>query len=162
MKFAKSTKVIAGTKVWSAPLRVLRVPFSQNATEKDTGVRFMKGDVIEDCRVVVTTAVAASTIDVGLNGTTHDDADGLIDGCPCTAVGYPAVVDNAELASLVGALLQSGADGIAAVAANEGGANKLLIREDNCPLTYTTSAHAIAGYILVFFRSIEDGANYAS
>jgi len=163
MKFSESTKVLAGTRVWSAPLRVLRVPFSNsNTAEIDTKVRFMKGDLIEDCRVVVTTAVASSTIDVGLNGTTHDDPDGLVKAVSCAAAGYPAIVDNTETASKMGALLQSGADSIAEQAANEGGPSKLLIREDNCPLTYTTTNHAIAGYILVFFRSIEDGANYAS
>lgn len=150
---------VSGVKIYSAPARIVRIPFSQNASEKATNVVLMKGDVVEDCRIYVTTNVAASTIDVGLNGSTHDDPDGLIDGASCVNAGWVAIVDNTELASKVSALLQSGADGIAAVAANEAGPQGLLITEDNCPVTYTTSAHAIAGFIYLKVRSLDEGAN---
>jgi len=159
MKFLESTKVLAGTAVWSAPLRVLRVPFSNSATvEKDTGVRFQAGDIIEDVRVKVTTEQASSTISVGLNGATQDDADGLIKALPTTAAGWLKVNDEAETASRVGAFLQGGANGVTEAAAYEGGPNRLLITED-VPLTYTTTNHAIVGYIYVFFRTLDDGAS---
>jgi hypothetical protein len=159
MRVIDTTSVPAGLKNYSAPLRVLKIPFSNTATvEVNAGVYFEKGDVIEDVRVYVTTNVAASTIDVGLDGTTHNDPDGLLDGVSCVNAGWPKVVDNAEAASLLGALLQSGADGVAAVAANEGGPQRLLIRENSCPLTYTTTNHAVAGFIYVFYRSLDDGA----
>jgi hypothetical protein len=136
-----------------APLKVLKVPFVKKTSEFATGVQFMKGDVIVDCRIKVVANVAGSTIDVGLDGTTHNDGDGLLDGVSCATAGRPKVIDNTETASLVGALLQSGVEGVAAVAANEAGPSGLLIAEDNCPLTYTTSDHAITGYIYVFFYS---------
>lgn len=159
MRLIDSARALTALKVYSAPLRVLKIPFSKSTSEKNAGVYFEKGDIIEDVRIYVVTNVAASTIDVGLNGTTHDDPDGLVDGASCAAAGWPKVVDNTETASLVGALLQSGADSVAAVAANEAGPQRLLIRENSCPLTYTTSDHTIAGFIYVFYRTLDEGAN---
>lgn len=153
-----SNSAVNQHEVLSAPLMVLKVPFTKQTSEKDTGVKFMKGDVIVDCRIKVVTNVAASTIDVGLNGSVHNDPDGLVDGVSCATAGRPTIIDNTEAASKVGALLQSGIEGVAAVAANEAGPSPLLIVEDDCPLTYTTSDHAIAGYIYVFYRSV--GADY--
>jgi hypothetical protein len=59
----------------------------------------------------------------------------------------------------MGGMLQEGADGQATVAAATGGPSRLLIREDNCPLTYTTTNHAHAGYIYIWYRTLDEGAN---
>ena len=154
-----NNSISAGVRVYHAPLRVIRVPFNVNNVETNTNVYFDAGDVIEDCRIKVTTAVAGSSVDVGFDGTTHNDPDGLIDGATCAATGWPMVSDSSASASTMGGMLQEGAGGQATVATATGGPSRFLIMEDDCPLTYTTSDHACAGYIYIWYRSLDEGAN---
>ncbi|MBW1996419.1 MAG: hypothetical protein JRJ29_00500 [Deltaproteobacteria bacterium] len=156
-----SVLVDLGKKVdadlFSAPLRVLKVPFSKSTSEYKTGIKFQAGVIIEDVRVKVTTAVASSTIDVGLDGSTHNDPDGLIDGLSCAAAGWPnaSKPDASSPGNNYGPMMEFGADGKTVVANVNAYPAKLLIRGE-AELTYTTSNHAVEGYIYVFLRLLED------
>jgi hypothetical protein len=63
----------------------VRIPFTMNALETDTGVDLPEGMIISDVIVEVTNKVANATIDVGLLG---DGADGFLDGESCANLGF--------------------------------------------------------------------------
>ncbi|MHC1597236.1 MAG: hypothetical protein ACXQT3_02855 [Methermicoccaceae archaeon] len=133
----------------------IRVPFTQNASETDTSIDLPQYMVVRDCIIEVTTAVASSTIDVGLLSTeSGGDADGFLDGESCASAGIVEhnMVDDTAANNTLGALLVEAdiksADGTAlyySVPKVPGhvcdGTAKSLV--------YQTSAHAIAGNILL-------------
>jgi len=63
----------------------VRIPFTKNTSETDTGVDLPEGMIISDVIVEVTNEVANVTIDVGLLG---GDAVGFLVGESCAAKGF--------------------------------------------------------------------------
>jgi hypothetical protein len=136
----------------------IKVPFSQNATVKDTGIDIPGGVIIRDVIVNVTTAVTDATIDIGfLNSGESGDEDGLLDGESCATAGLVAhnLVDGTAGNITLGALLEeieiAEANGSTAVTAAV--ATPYVTTGTIKSLVYTTSAHAIAGYFYVFIES---------
>ena len=69
----------------------VRIPFTKNVSETDTGVDLPEGMIVSDVIVEVTKEVADATIDVGLLSTENSnsgDADGFLDGESCAAKGF--------------------------------------------------------------------------
>lgn len=69
----------------------VKIPFTKNTSEIDTGVDLPEGMIISDVIVEVTKEVANATIDVGLLSTEDSnggDADGFLDGESCAAKGF--------------------------------------------------------------------------
>lgn len=131
----------------------IKIPFSKNTSQTDTGVDIAQYMTIVGATVRVTSAVSSGTIDVGLgNGTEAGfDADGLIDGISTAALG-PGTHINADTTAAnatIGVLLMD------QTKSADAGAIYASIREPfNCDGTcvsvdYTTSNHASTGYILV-------------
>lgn len=86
----------------------IRVPFTKNTSETDTGIDLPQYLVVRDCVIEVTTAVASSTIDVGLLSTeSGGDADGFLDGESCASAGMAVhnLVDSTAANNTLGALL---------------------------------------------------------
>jgi hypothetical protein len=63
----------------------VRIPFTKNTSETDTGVDLPEGMIISDVIVEVTKEVDSATINVGLLG---DDADGFLVGESCADLGF--------------------------------------------------------------------------
>jgi len=85
----------------------VRIPFTKNTSETDTGVDLPEGMIISDVIVEVTNEVANATIDVGLLG---GDADGFLDGESCAAKGFvkhKTVNDSAAKNTLGAYLVES-------------------------------------------------------
>ena len=113
----------------------MRYAFSQNASA--TKLCDIPADaIIQDVEVEVVTAVAASTIDIG----DEDDTDGYVDGLSCATAGHIALAGSD--ANTVGELLEG---------AEQSGSNRKM--NIGYPATkelqYLTSAHAIAGFVIV-------------
>ena len=78
-------------------LAVVKIPVTATeaanttATEKDTGFDLKAGWTVLDAWIVVNTADAGETVDVGTNSNDSGDADGLIDGASLATTGlvYP-------------------------------------------------------------------------
>jgi hypothetical protein len=127
----------------------IKIPFTKNTSEADTGVDIPAGYKIINACARVTTAAGSATLDVGLgNGTEAGfDADGLIDGLSCAATGLPAhiVADttagNITLGVLVNTIIKSADSTAIYFAQNE------PIKADGTltSVSYTTSSHTIAG-----------------
>lgn len=88
----------------------VRIPFTKNASETDTGVDLPEGMIISDVIVEVTKEVADATIDVGLLSTENSnggDADGFLDGESCAAKGFVKhnLVDGTATNNTLGAYL---------------------------------------------------------
>lgn len=87
----------------------VRIPFTKNTSETDTGVDLPEGMIISDVIVEVTKEVADATIDVGLLSTEGDggDADGFLDGESCAAKGFVKhnLVDGTATNNTLGAYL---------------------------------------------------------
>jgi hypothetical protein len=155
-----------GLTVWSAgqvaPLfgeEWIKIPFSKNTSEEDTSVDLPSGVVVEDIAVYVTDEVASGELDVGLLSTeASGDADGFLDGISCATAGFirpTATVTSGSSeeylsATDYGVLLadfEAGADS----AGDVGTFNRLYHTCDGTTVsvTYTTTNHDIAGYILL-------------
>ncbi|MCU7526734.1 MAG: hypothetical protein HF308_19855 [Ignavibacteria bacterium] len=136
----------------------IKVPFSQNATVKDTGIDIPGSVIIRDVIVDVGTAVTSGTIDIGfINAGESGDEDGLIDGEDCATAGLRPhnLVDGTAGNITLGALLEeveiTEANGGSAVTAAV--ATPYVTNGTIKSLVYTTSAHAIAGYFYVMIES---------
>jgi hypothetical protein len=69
----------------------VRIPFTKNTSETDTGVDLPEGMIISDVIVEVTKEVDSATINVGLLSTENSnggDADGFLVGESCAAKGF--------------------------------------------------------------------------
>ena len=135
----------------------IKVPFSKNATLKDTGIDIPAGAWVGLPQVYVTTHHDSGTIDIGLGAGTETghDADGLVDGLSLnTEDGKWAThdfVNSTEGSITVGVLLdeahlKDAGNAYAPVLTNNFG----HICDGTCvSLDYTTSDHAVAGYFYV-------------
>lgn len=142
----------------TGPLHI-KIPFSQNATETDTGYDLPARMLVEHVYPEVVTNVAGSTIDVGVLSTeSGGDADGFVDGASCATAGVvaPNIVDATAANITLGALLYD-----AQIKSADATALYLASRRPHYAgsitgksISYMTSAHAIAGYIHVIGRVI--------
>jgi hypothetical protein len=131
----------------------LKIPFSQNASETSTGVVLPAGVVVRDVMIRVEDEVASGTIDVGTLSSDSGDANGFLVSESAAAAGY--VMHNSADATTgnitVGDLLQE----VELKDANSvlyGVPIGYLVPAGGKTITYTTSAHAIAGDILIFLE----------
>ena len=88
----------------------VKIPFTKNTSETDTGVDLPEGTIVSDVIVEVTNKVASATIDVGLLSTEDSnggDADGFLDGESCAAKGFVKhnLVDGTATNNTLGAYL---------------------------------------------------------
>lgn len=135
----------------------IKIPFTKNTSETDTGVDLPAGVLVTGALIQVTTAASGGTVDVGILSTeSGGDADGFIDGVSCAATGFvvPNNVDATAANNTMGVLLVESdilsADGTALyysvpVPYKTDGTAKSV--------SYTTSNHTIAGNILLFIES---------
>jgi hypothetical protein len=89
----------------------VRIPFTKNTSETDTGVDLPEGMIISDVIVEVTKEVDSATINVGLLSTENSnggDADGFLVGESCAAKGFVKhnTVDTAAASLTLGAYLK--------------------------------------------------------
>ncbi len=137
----------------------LRIAFSQNASETDTGVDLPHGAQIEDVMIETRTLVASGTIDVGLLSTeTYGDADGFCDAITvqpavADAQGY-AQYNSCSAGSLAGDLLTGVAYGQADTGVTDKAKKHVVHHASARSISYTTSAHAITGFIHVYFKRL--------
>lgn len=96
-----SAKVANTARIFDMKEKVIKFPFSQNATQVSTGITLKSGLVITDAFVRVTTA-AAGTLNVGLGSS---GVDNLIDALSCSATGYKYrdVIESEFLPPVMGA-----------------------------------------------------------
>ena len=86
----------------------VRIPFTKNASETDTGVDLPEGIIVSDVIVEVTKEVALATIDVGILSTEDSSGpgtDGFLDGESCADLGF---VKHNTVATAAGASLTLG------------------------------------------------------
>jgi len=148
------------------PYKYIRFPFAQNASETDTGLDLPEGAMVQEVIVEVVTGVTSGTLTVGLlSSETGGDADGFVVALPATPAGFygpgptwtaGSTMKNYLSASTRGALLAAytlGAD-----AANDPGSfaakPHLVLSGNATSLTYSTSAHAVAGYVHVMYLEV--------
>lgn len=140
----------------------IKIPFEKSTTEVDTGIELPANVIVTNAYVEVDTAVAASTIDVGLLSTeANGDADGFIDGASCATTGIIAPVTHAITASAgkitPGAFI---ADKVAAVGTP---AETITIMKPYVTdgvtktISYTTTDSAIAGNIVLVIKAVGAG-----
>jgi len=138
----------------------MRIPFTKKTSEYDTGIDLPAGAIVRDAIIYVGTNVAGSTIDVGmLSSESGGDADGFVDGESCANKGFVAHVngDATEANNTRGDLI--------ALELKSNDTTPLFFDVpkpyicDGTPssISYTTSDHAIAGYIYL----VVDGAGMA-
>ena len=148
--------------------QMLVIPFLANDnSELDTGFTLNGDCLLEDVMLKVVTVDAGETIDVGLDGTTTNDPNGLIAAALVSAAGYvelvPQITGGSNIdyvgTNFIGALLGTsiaGADAVATV----GGFTRLRTlvasTETDCNITYTGSAGSdtAAGYIFLFLKKL--------
>jgi len=136
----------------------VRIAFSKNASEADTTVDIPGGMYVTDCIIDVNTAVASGTIDVGMLSTeASGDADGFVDGVSCAAAGDAIPlnrVDATAANNTLGALLVEAdiksADGTPLYLSPY---TRYVCDGTTVSVSYTTSNHAIAGYIMLVVQS---------
>lgn len=136
----------------------VKIPFTKSTSELSTGFVIPAGIKISDARVRVTTGVADATIDVGILSTeAGGDADGILDGVSCATAGIvqPIISDTTVTDLTKGALIST-----------------VLKSNDTTPVffalptgfigdgtaktvSYTTSNHAITGFIELDITGVE-------
>lgn len=148
-------------KLYPGAIKTMVIPFTQNASETDTGFDLPAGAVIIGMPFIeVTTAVASGTIDVGiLSSESGGDADGFLDAVSCATAGkIQAITYDASAAAdlTLGELLSS--DFTEDATAGYAAILKQWIGDGTATsVTYTTSAHAIVGNIHIMYA--EPGVN---
>lgn len=150
-------RVVPGMYINGMP--AIKIPFSKQTSEYDTGIDLPAGIVVKDVIVRCTTAASGATIDVGILSTeSGGDADGFVDGESLAATGLVAhnMVDATAANNTLGALLVESdiktADATALYFSvplfpgykTDGTAKSI---------TYTTSNHTVAGYFYVVLSS---------
>ncbi len=134
--------------------------------ETSTGITFERNTHIDDVRVEVVTAAAASTLDVGLLSTgTSGDANGFISAILLTTTGF--VTDAGQIsagasaafvpATNYGALLYTAITGTGAAATNTGGKTYkgcIINGSTTGVLTYSAGVSTAKGYIYTFFTKL--------
>jgi hypothetical protein len=137
----------------------VRLPFVKHTAETSTGFVVPSGAVINDVYVEVSTAVASSTIDVGLLSTeVGGNADGFLDGESCAATGRVQHHNGDATAAnnTLGAFLTLATIKDATSPANYYAVPKRHVGDGTAKtITYTTSNDTIAGNIFVVFDGLE-------
>jgi hypothetical protein len=135
----------------------LKIPFTNSATvEVDTGFDLPAGVLVTGAMVQVTTAVAASTIDVGILSTeSGGDADGFLDGVSCATAGFVVntMQNTTDASNTLGALISDTIKSADSSAIYYRAPVPLLTDGTAKSITYTTNDKAIAGYIYLFVDS---------
>lgn len=142
-------------------LLVLPLLFNDNV-ETDTGFTLVGPVAIDDIKLFVTTVDATETIDVGLDGSTNNDPNGLIAAASIATAGYVALGGALNNGSNIdyydsivyGALLATFINGSDAVVTNGGITRKsayIAEAEDDANITYTCSAGSdtFYGYMML-------------
>lgn len=136
----------------------VRLPFVKSTTEASTGFLIPAGAIINDVFIEVSTAVAESTIDIGILSTeVGGDADGFVDGESCAATGRVQHVEynTSADANTRGVLLVASDIKTADSTALYYSIPKQHIGDGVAKtITYTTSNHTIAGNIFVVFDAL--------
>jgi len=137
----------------------VRLPFTKSTTEVSTGFVLPAGAIVNDVFIEVSTAVAESTIDIGILSTENGgDADGFVDGESCAATGRVQHVNGNATAenNTLGALLVVADIKDATSPANYYSVPKQHIGDGVAKtITYTTSNHTIAGNIFVVIDGLQ-------
>lgn len=140
----------------------VRIPFVKKTTEFNTGLVLPAGAVVNDVFIEVGTAVAGSSIDVGLAEVTDaevgGDADGFLDGESCVATGRVQHVqfDSTAGDNTLGALLVAGDIKTADDTPLYFSVPKQHVCDGTAKtVTYTTSNHAVAGNIFIVLDNVE-------
>ena len=132
----------------------LKIPFTKNASEADTSFDLTSGMMVLDVATEITTAVASGTIDVGMLSTeASGDADGFLDAQDCATAYHYAVTNKVDATAgdiNLGALLVE-VDIKDATGTPVYVSIPTVYKCDGTTVSvsYTTSAHAIAGNILL-------------
>ena len=148
--------------------QTLVIPFLANDnSELDTGFTLNGNVLIEDVMLKVVTVDAGETIDVGTDGTTTNDPNGLIAAALVSAAGYielnPQITGGSNIdhvgTNFVGELLATsivGADAVATVGGQTRLKTLVASTETDCNITYTGSAGSdtAAGYIMLQLRKL--------
>ena len=135
----------------------VKIPFAQGSGEIDTGVDIPAGLQIADVKLNVITAVSGATISVGIKSTQPSgSATGFINAESAATSGIVGHVNesttsgNITLGSFLNAATIKSADVTPIYYAVSKG---YPVVSGTQRITYTTSASAIAGFILVFVNS---------
>ena len=142
----------------------LPILFNDNS-ETDTGFTLPASTFIDDIDLIVDTVDATETIDVGLDGTTSNDPNGLIAAASIATAGYVELAgainngSNIDFTDAVvyGALLASFINGSDAVATNGGSVRTkhyVGSAETDANITYTCSAGSdtFTGWLILHLR----------
>lgn len=151
-------QIVSGPIINGKPY--IRIPIvNTEASPVDTGVDCPSGAIIGLPIIDVVTAVAASTIDVGMGDSgdsqeTGYDADGLIDGAPMTATGFVTL----NLVDATQANIQTG-DLITEVEIKDATGTPVYLGVLKSPglvcdgtlvsFEYTTNDKAVTGWLLI-------------
>ena len=141
-------------KLYPGSVKTMTIPFIKKTSEFDSTYDLPAGAAVLNAIVEVTTAVASSTIDVGILSTeAGGDADGFLDGVSCATAGKiaPITYDASAAADLtLGELISS--DLTEDAAAGYAAIPKLWIGDGTATsVSYTTSDHDVAGNIHILY-----------
>lgn len=143
--------------------QTLVIPFAASTAETDTGFTLVGNVRVMDCRINIITADSGQTMDVGVDGSTNDAADALINDVSMTSTGYvelnPAHTAGSSAdyygATTVGTLLANAHTGSDSSVTTLGGfvpiTFMVLSTETDCNITYTGNGgtDTAAGYIVL-------------
>lgn len=152
-------------------IKTLEIAADFDNTEQDTGWALPASCVVLDVYLLVTTADAAQTLDVGTSGSGSDDPDGFLDGVSVAAtgvikgafaqttgssnnyVGAAATHTRGALLTellIAGADVTNGGDGVAVAGhdVSSGG--------DNISYTGSDTTNTMRGHIVVVYIDLDD------
>ncbi len=137
----------------------VRIPFTKQATEADTGIDLPSGMIVSDVMVKCTTNAGSATIDIGLGDGTESgfDADGFVDGASLATAGWVQHIDGdtTEANNTLGALLVKASVKSADTSAKYFDLKKLHVCDGTCvSISYTTSDHTVAGDMYVICNGL--------
>jgi hypothetical protein len=157
-------QVVPGFYVDGKP--AMAIPYSKNATQTDTNVDLIAGQIVTDCLIFCETVAGGSSIDVGIGMGAESgyDIDGFVDGELASVAGlidhlvtwttgsnnvYLKQAGDTSRGALIATLLY-GAD---AAQHEDGSITEIAYKCDGTcvSIDYTTSSHTIAGRIMVVF-----------
>lgn len=137
----------------------IRIPFTKSTTEVATPFTIPANVTVLDARVVVETNVAASTIDIGILSTeVGGDADGFLDGVSCATAGTirPIGSGGTTLGAITKGALISDIVKSGDTTAKFYTIDKPFVGDGVAKtVSYTTSDHAIAGFIELDIGGVE-------
>ncbi len=140
---------------WLAGKLAVKIPFSKNTSETQT-IRLPPGAIVRDVVADVVTAVSGATINVGTLSTDSGDADGFLVNESCAVAGIVAHnnVDGTAANNTLGDLLvESDIKSADTTSLYYSVPKPYVVPAGGKILTYSTSDHAITGFILVILES---------